>query len=162
MEPPEILAIAAEEQQRANSILAGLGDCPIVLSKATTVLGTFSVDVRTQVQQIRLSRYLRDEVQVRDTVRHEIAHQVAYERHAYLGHGQLWKMWAEYLGCIPVACSSVGVDPEAIAQRLRYVLKCRLCGWTIVRQRKSKLIRNRRRYACAMCRGPLDLQEPRS
>jgi predicted SprT family Zn-dependent metalloprotease len=159
MRPDEILALALQEQERARGVVAGLGPCALTLSRATTRLGSFTVDLRTGQRAIRISRYLTEADQVRDTARHELAHQAAYDFHSHLGHGPLWKTWAQYLDCAPVACSGDGVNPDVARARQRYALSCGRCGWTITRQRRSRLIEHSRRYACARCRGPLVLSE---
>lgn len=40
-----------------------------------------------------------DESSVRDTILHEIAHALAYERHGHTGHGPEWKRIALEIGC---------------------------------------------------------------
>lgn len=157
MDAAEILAIAMQEQVRARAIVAGLGPCAISLSRATTLLGTYTVDVRTGLGSIRISRHLVDPERVVDTARHELAHQAAYELHRHLGHGPLWQMWARYLGCAPVSCEGAGIDPDVAGRAQRYALTCARCGWRITRQKRSRLVRHPRRYACGRCRGPLDL-----
>ena len=81
MQPAEIHAIAIEEQARAQAIVAGLRHCSIVLSRATTELGAFTVERATGATQIRISRRIDDEAQIRETLRHELAHQAAWERY---------------------------------------------------------------------------------
>lgn len=158
--PADILALAREEQSRAREIIVGLPPCPIALSRATTLLGSFSVGAEGPV--IRISRYLVDEEQVRDTARHELAHLAAHALNGHVGHGPHWQTWARYLGCVPLPCTPVGVDPEVVRRRERYVVMCRRCGWTTTRQRRSRLVRYPRFYACAHCRGPLTVDTLRS
>lgn len=155
MQAPDVLSLALQEQERARAIVAGLGPCPVLLSRATTQLGAFRVDRRTGAIEIRVSRHLRDEGQVRDTIRHELAHQAAWERYEHIGHGPLWKTFASYLGCAPVSCAALGVDPTVVESRQRWAVSCRRCGWETTRQRRSKLVAKPRRFACARCRGPL-------
>jgi hypothetical protein len=160
MDAADILRLADSEQERACAIIAGLTPCPITLSRATTQLGSFTVDVRTGLVVIRVSRYLRDEAQVRDTVRHELAHHAAHQLHRHVGHGPIWRMWARYLGCEPVSCSGPGIDPEVARRRERYAITCGLCGWTVMRQRRSRLVDHPRRYRCRRCSGPLEVYTP--
>jgi predicted SprT family Zn-dependent metalloprotease len=156
--PSDVLAIALEEQDRAWSIVARLGPCPIRVSRSTTELGSIHVDRRSgKVVEIRISRHLADEGQVRETARHELAHQVAWERYADLGHGAFWQTMANYLGCEPVACSEGGLDPDVIIERLRYEISCAACGWTTRRQRRSKLVDKPWRFGCAHCGGVLSV-----
>lgn len=150
MTPAEIHAIAIEEQARARSIVAGLKHCPIVLSRATTELGAFSIERTTERTQIRVSRRIDDEAQVRETLRHELAHQAAWERYRDLSHGPLWQTLATYLGCEPVACSQYDIP-----KRHRYSVTCTSCGWTTNRQKRSKLVDQPWRFACSHCGGRL-------
>lgn len=159
MTPSDVLALAREEQQRALQIVAGLRPCPIVLSRATAQLGSFTVDRLTGDRVIRVSRHLADDAQVRDTARHELAHQAAWDLHGHLGHGPVWRMWARYIGCAPVACSAAGIDPDVVRSRERYAIECGSCGWRTTRQRRSKLVAKPWRFLCARCRGRLRVAE---
>lgn len=150
MNPSDIHTIAIEEQARARAIVAGLRHCQIVLSRATTELGSFSVDRVTGATQIRISRHIDDEDQVRETIRHEFAHQAAWERYRDLSHGPLWQTMASYLGCEPTPCSQYDI-PKTV----RYEITCAACGWTTKRQRRSNLVDKPWRYACAHCGGAL-------
>ena len=151
----DVLTLAITEQERARAMVAGLDECPIHLSRATTELGSFLVDERTGETEIRISRHITDETQVRETARHEFAHQAAWERYRYLGHGPLWQTLAVYLGCEPVACGKHGLDPEIVRARQRFVVTCNGCGLSVTRQRRSKLIRAPWRFSCARCAGRL-------
>jgi predicted SprT family Zn-dependent metalloprotease len=160
MEPSDVLAFALEEQVRARAIVSGLGPCPIVLSRARTELGSFSVDAndagrRRGGMEIRISRYINEPDQVRETARHELAHQAAWERYRYVGHGALWQTFASYLDCEPVACAGYVLDGHAPDGRPRYEIACNRCGWTTVRERRSKLVTKPWRFACARCGGSL-------
>jgi predicted SprT family Zn-dependent metalloprotease len=157
MKPSTIHAIVADEQARARAIVAGLGHCTIRLSRATTELGAFTVDRRTRAIEIRISRHLRDEAQVRETARHELAHQAAWERYRDLSHGGLWQTMASYLGCEPVPCSQDGFDPDVMRRRQRYEISCLRCGARTLRQRRSKLVAMPWRFQCAQCGGKLEV-----
>ncbi len=157
--PADILAIALSEQVRARGILAGLGPCPINLSRATTLFGSFLVDQSDGSIEIRISKHIIDASHVRETARHELAHQAAWERYSDMGHGALWQTMASYLGCRPVSCTEDALDPAAILGSQRYVITCKRCGWTISRQKRSKLVTRTSRYGCAKCRGPLRVEE---
>lgn len=148
MTPEEILDAALREQTRARSIVAGLGPCPVVLSNAHITLGAFTVDKHDGSLEIRISRHLDDAEQVRETARHELAHQAAWQRYGHFGHGPLWQTFASYLGCEPVRCAQFDVREEAVA---RYVIACTHCTWFTTRMRRSRLVRTPWRYACASC-----------
>lgn len=157
MNGPEILSILDEEQARARAMVAGLGHCRVRLSRSTTEFGSFTVERESGAIEIRISRHLRDAEQVRETVRHELAHQAAWERYRDLGHDGYWQTIALYLGCQPVPCGEDGFDPDLLARRQRYVVVCTSCGWTIRRQRRSALVTSPWRYACAECGGALQV-----
>ena len=148
MDPVQILDIARHEQVRARGIVAGLGTCPLVVSNARVTLGAFVVDRDTGAAEIRISRYLGDEAQVRETARHELAHQAAWERYRDFGHGPLWQTFASYIGCEPVRCAQFPADREAAA---RYAVTCTRCSWATTRLKRSKLVRAPWRYICASC-----------
>lgn len=152
MTPSEIHAIAIEEQKRARSIVAGLRHCQIVLSRTTTELGSFSVERATGAIQIRVSRHIDDEAQIRETIRHEFAHQAAWERYRDLTHGPFWQTMAAYLGCEPTPCSQYDIP-----KLHRYEISCASCGWTTRRQKRSKLVDKPWRFACARCGGALSV-----
>jgi hypothetical protein len=154
MRPADIHAIAIEEQARAQAIVAGLRHCSIVLSRATTELGAFTVERATGATQIRISRRIDDEAQIRETLRHELAHQAAWERYRDLTHGPFWQTMASYLGCEPVPCSQYDIP-----KLHRYEITCASCGWTTHRQKRSKLVDKPWRFACARCGGRLAVAE---
>jgi predicted SprT family Zn-dependent metalloprotease len=148
MTPAEILDIVLDEQARARSIVAGLGPCPVHLSHARVTLGAFVVDKDTGATEIRISRHLEEAVQVRETARHELAHQAAWERYGHFGHGALWQTFASYIGCEPVRCAQFDADLEVAA---KYAITCTHCSWATTRLTRSKLVRAPWRYACAAC-----------
>jgi predicted SprT family Zn-dependent metalloprotease len=152
--PSDVLSLALEEQVRARAIVAGLGPCPVVVSHARVTLGQFLVDRRDGSIEIRISRHIDDVDQVRETARHELAHQAAWERYRHFGHGPLWQTFATYLGCEPVRCALFNADRHAAA---RYAVSCKRCGWTTARFRRSKLVAKPWRYLCAECGGRLQV-----
>jgi len=146
--PADILEIALSEQDRARGIVAGLGACPVHLSHARVTLGAFVVDKDTGATEIRISRHLAEADQVRETARHELAHQAAWERYRHFGHGGLWQTFASYIGCAPVRCAQFAADRDAAA---KYAITCTRCSWATTRLKRSKLVRAPWRYACASC-----------
>jgi predicted SprT family Zn-dependent metalloprotease len=153
----DIMAVALAEQERAQAIIGGLDPCPIRLSRATTQLGSFSVDERSGDCEISVSRHLTDEAHVRETARHELAHHAAWQRYRYLGHGPLWQTLAVYLGCEPAPCAKDAFDPDIVRARERFVVMCKGCGLSVTRQRRSKLVKAPWRFSCARCAGRLSV-----
>jgi hypothetical protein len=146
--PADILDVALSEQIRARAIVAGLGSCPLHLSHARVTLGAFVVDKDSGATEIRISRHLTDVEQVRETARHELAHQAAWERYGHFGHGPLWQTFASYIGCEPVRCAQLPADRDHSA---KYAVTCTHCSWATTRLKRSKLVRVPWRYACAAC-----------
>src|SRR5437763_15970668 len=116
MLPSEILDAARAEQVRAQQIVEGLRPCPINLSRATTQFGSFLVDPSDGSIEIRISRHIIEVDHVRETARHELAHQAAWQRYRHRGHGPLWQTLAIYLGCRPVSGTGERIGPVADAQ----------------------------------------------
>lgn len=107
-------------------------------------LGTCSYNWR----EIRLSKWyveLNDLADVKDTILHEIAHALAYERYGSqsIGHGFLWKKVCREIGAIPKACTKA--DLNRPKNHHKYVDTC--CGLTF---RKHRLRKNRT-YSCPKC-----------
>jgi predicted SprT family Zn-dependent metalloprotease len=150
----DVLAVALAEQGRARAIIADLGPCRIVLSRMTTSFGVFSVEPESGDMEIRISKHISTVEQVRETARHELAHQAAWERYADVGHGAYWQTFASYLGCEPIACARVPMFSD-VAIVARYRVTCSACGWAVVRQRRSKLVAKPWRFGCARCGGKL-------
>jgi predicted SprT family Zn-dependent metalloprotease len=79
---------------------------------------------RKQITLSRVLTELNDEAQVRDTVLHELAHALAFERYGRVrSHGPEWKAIAQSLGASPRACSATGLLPKG-----RYALVHRTTG----------------------------------
>ena len=89
----------------ANNILAEyqLNPVRVELCTAKRRLG---VNYPTR-RLIKISSYILGHPQVEDTIRHEVAHQIAYDKHGHgVGHDYRWKALARTLGASPTACAS--------------------------------------------------------
>ena len=107
-------------------------------------LGTCSYNRR----EIRLSKWyveLNDEDDVKDTILHELAHALSYERYGSkgIGHGILWKKVCIEIGAVPKSRSKS--DLKRPEDHHKYVDTC--CGMTF---RKHRLRKNSR-YSCPKC-----------
>jgi predicted SprT family Zn-dependent metalloprotease len=91
-------------------------------------------------KEISLSRYLvelNDELEVRETILHEIAHALA-PRGA--GHGAKWRAVAESIGCQAKRC----YGEEVARPAPRYKGTCPTCRQVIYRHRRTVI-------ACGRC-----------
>lgn len=83
---------------------------------------------RMSKKQISLSRHLcalNSDAEVRDTILHEIAHALAWERHGEnCGHDKRWQAICVEVGARPVAC----FDDEVIQPKAPWVLANRETG----------------------------------
>lgn len=88
---------------------------------------------------------LNDETHVRDTILHEIAHALNYERHGrkILGkpHGKEWKAIAREIGCSDSRC----YDKSVIRPTAKYTTICPNCERVGRADRKSNMA------ACGTC-----------
>lgn len=100
------------------------------------------------------SRILDTEDRVRDTLVHEFAHLVAFERHGQFGagHGRPWKEAMLELGADPKVRH--GYEVQRNDPRQRVVYRCSRCGIEIARKRR---LPRRRKYVHVDCGGGLSL-----
>lgn len=115
-------------------------------------LGTCSYNRK----EIRLSRWyveLNDMGDVKDTILHEIAHALSYERYGSrgVGHGRLWKSVCREIGAIPKACTKA--DLNRPKNHHKYVDTC--CGVTYRRHRLKRNVS----YSCPKCHVDLFISE---
>jgi SprT protein len=89
-----------------------------------------------------------------DTLIHEYAHLMAYERHGRRGadHGAAWRTAMLELGAVPKVRHNYAVDRNRRLQEVGYL--CLGCGKTIIRARR---LPKRRKYVHADCGGDLKL-----
>lgn len=98
---------------------------------------------KKQKKQITISKYLshlNTEIEVKDTILHEIAHALAIERKLDDNHGPQWKSIAREIGCNAQRCHT------AISVPGRFVYECPCCKTTTLRHKR--IIRP---IACKSC-----------
>lgn len=100
---------------------------------------------------IRISKYLiihESQEQINDTLLHEIAHALEWERHKTHGHGRRWQLIAIEVGAKPNRCAST----EVIATlETKYTYECSKCH---ERTNVNRRLRLERRH-CSICKTPL-------
>ena len=121
----------------------GLGEWSVVYDSAKSRAGI----CRYAARQIGLSAPLttvHDEVEVRDTVLHEIAHALAGPRH---GHDAVWRTIAVRIGCSGERCVPAGAARVETA----WMGVC-AAGHTVGRHRRPERV-----MTCSRCRSRFDL-----
>lgn len=95
---------------------------------------------------ISLSKHLvglNDEAQVTNTILHEIAHALQWDKSNYMSHDYEWQQIAKSIGCNGERCYT---DKEVVTPQSKYSLVCGTCGYESKRHRKPK-----RLSACGDC-----------
>lgn len=127
------------EHDAARAMLDhGLTEWAFGFGRGKRTLGTTRVRVGATTGVIRLSRHLIDHASSErrlDTLLHEIAHAVAYQRHGRvaMNHGPLWRRVAREVGAEPRATCRDGPDLPA-----KHTLVCMRCGTRVGLHRRPK------------------------
>lgn len=82
-----------------------------------------------------------------DTVRHEVAHAIAYAKYnGSQDHNARWKRIASELGADPKACHNKKDD------NYKYYIACPECEWTSGKVRRSKKVKKPFTRVCSRCK----------
>jgi len=141
-------AFATFERRAASAMLDhGLSGWAFGFGRGKRTLGTTRVVAGASHGTVRISRHLiahGPEATTRDTLLHEIAHAVAYQRHgrAAMNHGPLWRAVAREVGAQPRATcrGDVALPPAP------YRLICARCGAEVGLYRRPKHAADRYRH----------------
>ena len=108
-------------------------------------------DLRNTIIELS-SIVLRDEAQVRDTLLHEYAHLMAFERYGMKGrgHGPAWRHAMRELGLEPKVKHTY--DCTGNRPRQRVIYRCKGCGATFARLRRLAI---RKRFVHRGCGGDI-------
>lgn len=93
-----------------------------------------SKEIGLSLKYVQLNVGINNE-DIEDTIRHEIAHAIAYHHFKSRGHCDVWKSVAVQVGAQPNRlreASAINLAPP------KYTLHCHTCGTTMHRQRISK------------------------
>lgn len=85
---------------------------------------------------------------MKDTLLHEIAHAVQYEKSGKTDHGKEWKKIASEVGCRPVRCADTS---EVNLPEAKYIATCPGCGNETKFYRKVNKV-----YSCSKCSNKFD------
>jgi len=88
-----------------------LADWNFAFSRAKTQLGLCRFQRKTIYISAALLPHMPDK-QVLDTIRHEIAHALAYVHDGHTGHGEPWQQWCSITGASPNRTARLESRPE--------------------------------------------------
>lgn len=129
----------------------GLSHWKFTFSNTKRALG----DCHPARKQIRISTYHvqgSEEKEIKDTVLHEIAHALDYERNGSTSHGPKWKEICLEVGAIP---KSQKDNAYTIAKpQYKYTATCPQCGPVGGLNRKGSS-----KYICKKCRSVVKLKQ---
>lgn len=104
-------SIIREKAAHASTYYIDMGDVPPVrISREKRVLGRCSYGVHPDgsryVKEIAITQFFANEADLRDTIRHEIAHALAYFSQTGRKHDAGWENAARFCGATPAACAT--------------------------------------------------------
>lgn len=116
----------------------------------------FKIDTRPKMR-LGQCRYTKREIavsawvfrlrpdDVEDTLRHELAHALAWTRDGASGHGWRWKKWCRTVGANPNRLAEPGAAPER-----KYTLTCAKCGDVVGQRHRASpsVVRTHRTNCC--------------
>jgi predicted SprT family Zn-dependent metalloprotease len=125
------------------------------ITQTESKYGEFSIVINEKI----LEQGNRDEFI--DTVRHEVAHAIAYESYnkypsrerdanyeaKFKPHGKAWKEIASKIGADPSSCHS----KRDRSDEYKYYIGCPSCGMTVGRTKRSKIIKKPFHRKCNKC-----------
>jgi len=115
--------------------------------KKKNSFGTCRINRSRSIKEVILSEWMIKNSDApiskwEDTVLHEIAHAIDFERRGSSSHDHVWRSIALQIGCVGERCGSAEIDPSAY----RYKLTCNNCDEIVYRHKSS-----RKTSACYNC-----------
>lgn len=146
----------------SRQVLVGLGfeveDVQVTLnSRFTRVLGRYSYGEKKIEIGKKYFLYGNDE-DIKNTIIHELLHQISGRMYQDYGHGKHWTMLAEKVSMstpykITRLASADKLDGIPNLRRERkYVVKCTHCGNEVRYATKSNAYKNPNEYYCGKCK----------
>ncbi len=100
------------------------------------------------------------EVYINQTVPHEIAHLIDFQKYKGWGHKRTWKMIMQYVfGLEPKRCHNYDVSEVKKKKYDTYIYACKCREHKVKSNMHKKIALNRSKYSCATCRMPIVFKE---
>ena len=126
-------AIIREKAAHANTYYFDMGEVPPVeISREKRVLGRCyygrNPDGSRYIRKIRLTQFFAKEADLRATIRHEIAHALAYLTQSGRNHDHGWRTAAAFCGATPQACAANVTLTEPQVKNPYLTIGCPRCN----------------------------------
>lgn len=159
MEPSIALEVAREELKRIAYVFPEIEGTEIRVSNRMTVCaGKASMNRRTGQKWITLSLVVHQEgaiTELRDTIRHEIAHIIAFG-YGDFSHGEVWRRVVKKIGG-----SGQRTHKMQVAKRPARIFKiiCNACGEVLGTQNARRKPSRWKQFSHKGCGGSLRVEE---
>lgn len=112
---------------------------------------------------INISSCLLEDDLPDDGVKNTIIHEILHSCEGCMNHGERWKQKADYINIKlgynikrTSSCEEKGLSREIQVPNYKFMYKCKNCGKTVGRMRKSKFTESYNRYRCGACGGEFE------
>lgn len=116
-----------------------------VSKRLTKTRGYCKIDFMRSVKEIQIADFVMNEPDETfyNTIRHEYAHAMAYEKYgAGVGHDARWKALAKMVGCNGEQYAKATKEQiDKMATRVNYIVECKHCGRKFKYMRMNNTIR---------------------
>ena len=116
-----------------------------VSKRLTKTRGYCKIDFMRRVKEIQIADFVMTETDETfyNTIRHEYAHAMAYEKYgAGVGHDARWKALAKMVGCNGEQYAKATKEQiDKMATRVNYIVECKHCGRKFRYMRMNNTIR---------------------
>ena len=116
-----------------------------VSKRLTKTRGYCKIDFKRRAKEIQIADFVMTEPDETfyNTIRHEYAHAMAYEKYgAGVGHDARWKALAKMVGCNGEQYAKATKEQiDKMATRVNYIVECKHCGRQFKYMRMNNTIR---------------------